>query len=147
MKNQQIYLWATVSMLYVSGCLWLFFGTLYFDGLDWMMRRQDFSYMLDCRITAFLGVLMASVPVVCLWLEFRTIRRFGRISFWFRRYGVCVLVATTSAVFLWFLSHASIEYPYSEQNKSPSLIHFLYALILACCISRSRRVRMTFRKN
>lgn len=34
MKQKQIYLWVTVSVLYMSGCLWLFLGTLNFDGLD-----------------------------------------------------------------------------------------------------------------
>lgn len=147
MKQKPIYLWVMVSVLYVSGCLWLFFGTLNFEGLNLFMRREDDAYVADCQETALLGSVMAMMPVVCLWLEFRVTGRFGRLRFWLRRYCGCLTATTVIAVFLWFWGHAAIRYPYTDSNSPPAIIAVLSVLILCQCIKTSRRVRITFRKN
>lgn len=143
-KKQIIALWIIVSALYIVGCFWLYFGTLNFDGLDFM-SRQDVDYMVRAHTTALLGVLTAATPFFCLWLEFKVTRRFGRLKFWLRRYGGCLIAAAMTAVFLWFRSHAAIEYPYSHNNFTGIMIALLFGLILCRCIIKSCRVKITSR--
>lgn len=86
MQKRIIALWTIVSTLYIAGCFWLYFGTLNFDGLDFM-SPEDVDYMVHAHTTALLGVLTAATPFLCLWLEFKVTRRFGRLRFWVKRYG------------------------------------------------------------
>lgn len=144
MQKRIIALWIIVSALYIAGCFWLYFGTLNFDGLDFM-SREDFSYMADAHTTALLGVLTAATPVICLWMELKVTRRFGRLKFWVRRYGGCLIAAAMASVFLWFRSHAAIEYPYSSNDFISALSSLLYGLILCQCIIKARRVKITSR--
>ncbi len=144
-KKQTIAVWSIVSALYIAGCFWLYFGTLNFDGLDLYMRPEDDAYAADCQVTALLGSVMAMTPVICLWLEFKIVNRFGRLYFWLRRYYGCLIAAMASAVFLWFWGHAAIRYPYTDNNSPPAIISVLSALILCQCIKISRRVRILSR--
>lgn len=144
MRKRTIALWGIVSAIYIAGCVWLYFGTLNFDGLDFM-SREDFSYMTDAHITALLGVLTTATPIICLWLEFKVTRRFGRLKFWGRRYGGCLIAAAMVSAFLWLRSHAAIEHPYSHNDFISVLNAFLYALILNHCIMRAHRVRIMSR--
>lgn len=60
-KAQAIAVWSIVSALYIVGCFWLYFGTLNFDGLDFM-SPEDVDYMVHAHITALLGVLTTAPP-------------------------------------------------------------------------------------
>lgn len=134
--------WQVVSVLYALGCVWLYFSTLNFSELDFLMSPEDFVYMQDCLLFALHGVIMALVPVLCLWLEFCASKRFGRISFWCRRYGVWVTVAVIAAVLLWFRSHAAPERPYSDEKMSLYFISAGCWLVLLNCINRAGRRRL-----
>lgn len=146
MKKKQIYLWATVSVLYVSGCLWLFFGTLDFDGLDLVMSRRDSQYQTDCWFTALRGFLVSLLPAVCLWLEFRVTGRFGRLRMWWGRYRLCLSLAVLTAIYLWYRSHIPIIYHYSRENSSNGLLSGWCTLMWCICIMQCYRVRITSRK-
>lgn len=143
-KEQTIAVWIIISALYIAGCFWLYFGTLSFDDLDFM-SPEDVDYMVHAHTTALLGVLTAATPVICLWLELKVTRRFGRLTFWVRRYGGCLIAAAMASVFLWFRSHAAIEYPYSSNDFISTLSSLLYGLILCQCIIKARRVKITSR--
>ncbi len=145
MQKRKIAFWLTVSVLYIAGCCWLYFGTLNFDNLDLVTSREDFNYMADAHITALLSVLTTATPIICLWLEFKVTRRFGRLKFWGRRYGGCLIAAAMVSAFLWLRSHAAIEHPYSHNDFIRVLNAFLYALILNHCIMRAHRVRIMSR--
>lgn len=144
-KKQTIAVWIIASALYIAGCFWLYFGTLNFEGLDLYMRQEDTSYVLDCRLTALQGVIIALTPVFCLWLEFRVTGRFGRVSIWCRRYGGCLVAAVASAVWIWFQSHTAIMYPYHSNEAGSILISLWAALILILCIIRAHRVKIVAR--
>gem|GEM_PF-2639781 len=131
--------------MYIAGCCWLYFGTLNFDGLDFVTSREDLDYMADAHITALVGVLTTATPIICLWLEFKVTRRFGRLRFWVRRYGGSFIAAAMAAVFIWFRSHAAIEHPYSNNDFIIALISLWYGLILNHCIMRARRERIISR--
>lgn len=142
MQKRIIAVWIIVSALYIAGCFWLYFGTLNFDGLDLYMRQEDTAYAFDCELTALQGILIALTPVFCLWLEFWVTGRFGRISIWCRRYGGCLVVATVSAVWIWFQSHTAIMYPYHSNEAGSILISLWCGLILNHCIMRARHARL-----
>lgn len=146
MKKKQIYLWATVSVLYVSGCLWLFFGTLDFDGLDLVMSRRDSQYQTDCWFTAARGFLVAQLPILCLWLEYRVTGRFGRLRIWWSRYCVSLLLAVLTAMYLWYRSHIPMTSPYRQENSSTGLLSGWCTLLWCICIMQCYRVRITSRK-
>lgn len=135
----------TVSAVYLTGCFLLYFGTLNFDDLDLITSSRDFDYVADAYLFALCGVGMAAVPVVCLWLEFSVTRRFGRLTFWWRRYCGCVIAAAAAAVFLWFRSHAAIADPYSDNTVTFLLIGGGYGVILNHCIMRTHRARLKSR--
>lgn len=144
-KAQAIAVWSIVSALYIAGCFWLYFGTQNFDNLDLLTSREDFRYMDDAHITALLGVLTTATPIICLWLEFKVTRRFGRLRFWVRRYGGSFIAAAMAAVFLWFRSHAAIERPYSSNDFISMLSSLWCGLILNHCIIRAHRARIISR--
>lgn len=145
MQKRRVIFWLTASVLYVAGCCWLYFGTLNFDNLDLVMSREDFNYMTQTHIAAFLGVTVTAIPVICLWLEFKVTRRFGSLRFWLRRYSWCLITAAMTAVFLWYRSHAAIEYPYRSNSFFTFLISLWCGLILNHCIMRANRVRLISR--
>lgn len=145
MKKRKIAFWLVVSVLYFVSCCWLYFGTLNFDNLDLVTSREDFSYMADAHLTALLGVSVAVIPVICLWLEFKVTRRFGHLRFWLRRYSGCLIAAAMTAVFLWYRSHAAIEHPYSKNNCISVLTYLWCGLILNHCIMRAHRARLISR--
>lgn len=144
-KKQTIAVWIIVSALYIAGCFWLYFGTLSFDGLDLFMQPEDDAYAADCQVTALLGSVMAMMPIICLWLEFKIAHRFGRLRFWLRRYCGCLIAAVVSAVFLWFWGHAAIRYPYTDNNSPPVIMVVWCGLILNHCIMRARRAKIKSR--
>ncbi|MEM8194039.1 hypothetical protein Q4R90_17370 [Morganella morganii] len=145
MSNKKIAFWLIVSALYLAGCFMLYFGTLNFDDLDLITSSRDLDYVVDAYLFALCGSGMAAVPIVCLWLEFSVTRRFGRLTFWWRRYGGCVIASVATAVFLWFRSHAAIAYPYSGNTVTFLLIAVWCGLVLNHCIMRAHSVQLKTR--